>query len=84
MITGIAVVVIELAAVAAGVGGVTFLVYFIALVWREHREELAFLDDHVREQANRRAAHLPQPGRWRPVRTPSRSATPSRSLLHRS
>ncbi len=56
MITSIVEVAIDLVAVLCGVGGVACLVYLIALLWRDHREWRAFLEDHRNEQAARRAA----------------------------
>lgn len=81
MVAGIAEVVIELAAIIAGVGGVTLLACFIALVWWEHREELAFLDDYRRDRAARRAS-VPEPAHAMIMRTPAPAAAPSRSLQH--
>lgn len=82
MITEIAEVVIRLAAIVASVGGVAFIVYFIALVWKEHREELAFLEDYRREQAARRAALGPKPARPAATPAPVLAAVPSHALRH--
>lgn len=82
MITRIVEIVIELAAILAGVGGVAFFAYFIALVWWEHREERAFLEEHRREQSARRAGHEPEPSRSTGVRPAAPVATYSHSLQH--
>lgn len=55
MITSIVEIAIEFIAVVCGVGGVACFVYLVALLWQDHREWRLFLEDHVREQAARRA-----------------------------
>lgn len=80
MITQIAEAVIELAAVLSGVGGVVFLAYFIGVVWWERRERLAFLEDHVRKQAARRATRTLASPHPTIVRAPAPVKARSRSV----
>ena len=82
MIPGIAEMLIDLAAVLAGVGGIVFLVYFVHLVWWERHEQRAFLDDYVREHAARRAGYVPEPGLSRTVSTSTSRPTRAHSLQH--
>ena len=58
MTQAIAEAVIYLAAVAAGVGSLAFLVYLVSLMVREHRERRATLARHRSHMAARRAGIL--------------------------
>jgi hypothetical protein len=81
MIGEVVEVVIGLAAILAGVGGVVFLAYFIGVVWGERRERVAFLEDHIREQASRRATcTLGSSAHPTVARAPASVKTRSRSL----
>ena len=61
MFTVIAEAVIEIAALVSGIGGVAFIVYFLALVWREHRDEVTYLDDYRRERLLRTTGRTSRP-----------------------
>jgi hypothetical protein len=84
MLTVIAEAVIEIAAFVSGIGGVAFIVYFLALVWREHSDEVAYLDDYRRERL------LRDTGRTSRVFTPEdgraalSSPSPALPLSHHS
>jgi len=84
MIAEIAEILIDLAAILAGVGGIALLVYIVSLLWWERRQERAFLDDYRRERAPHRAgsAPEPEPARSRSLGTPAPYAGRPRSLQH--
>jgi hypothetical protein len=84
MITDIAEVVIDFAAVLAGVGGIVLLVYVLFLLWRERHEERVFLDDYRRERAAHAARYAPgpEPARVRTTPVPTPFADSSPPLQH--
>ena len=80
MITSVAEVAIGLVAALCSVGGVACLVYLTVLLWRDHREWRAFLEDHRREQAAARVASASGAPHLTLVRTPVPVRAYSRSL----
>jgi hypothetical protein len=84
MIQTLVEILIYVAAVVAGVGGVACLVYLVSLVLWERRQERAYLDDYRRENAARRAGfalELESALSRRP-RTPAPYPSASRSLQY--
>jgi hypothetical protein len=84
MITDIAEVVIDFAAILAGVGGIALLVYVLFLLWRDWREEREFLDEYRRERAAQvlQYAPGPEPARVRTTHKRRPQAKSSPSLQH--
>jgi hypothetical protein len=86
MLHTIAALVIDLAAIVAGVGGVACFVYLLSLVLWERHQERAFLEDYRYENAARRAGYAvevgPGPARSRAVRAPAPYPSSSRSIQH--
>ena len=84
MIQTLVEIVIYVAAVVAGVGGVACLVYLVSLVLWERHQQRAYLDDYRRENAARRAGfalELESALSRRP-RTPAPYPSASASLQH--
>ncbi len=86
MIQTIAEIVIDIAAIAASVGGIACVVYLVSLVLWERHERHAFLSEYRRDNAARRAGHALElefePVASGTVRTPALYGGPSPSVQH--
>ena len=86
MFDTLATLMIDIAAIVAGLGGVACFVYLLSLVLWERHQERAFLDDYRYENAARRAGYAlelgPEPAHSRAVRAPAPYPGSSRSIQH--
>lgn len=86
MLDTIATLMIDIAAIVAGLGGAACFVYLLSLVLWERHQEHTFLDDYRYENAARRAGYTiefgPEQERSRALRAPAPYTSSSGSIQH--